>query len=842
MREHWARSALTALGIAIGAAVLVAMTLTNDAISRSFSAMGDVLGRGADVVVRGGEPGVDPALAAEVAAVPGVRAVAPLVIEQALLTDESRLMIIGADFFAGDPMAVFGADEGAVDGMEDPLIFANDPSGLLIAAPHAKTRQLKKGDPVEVLTSKGPYTLRVRGVIHADGLSELSGGAVGVMAIDIAKQVFSRTGRVDRIDVRLDNPSDAPAVMAKLAEKLDGRAIVERPSDRGEQLAAMTGAMTTGLTLGAFAALLVGLFVVYQTLSFAVARRRREIATWRAVGASSRRVAALILAQAFVLALTGVLVGIPLGAFLSQFSLDLVASSVSAIYTLVSPPAPELTLLAALGYAALILAAALSSALLPALRAARTPPALVFASARSTEVASRGGPVWRLAAGGLLMVLVAGEVAAWERANQLSTSGYLALALVLIGTNLCAPAVVTAVAAGFRRVYTVLFGDRGRLAADALSQDVGRASGTAAALMYGLALYIGISTLVTSFEAAIDRWIDRAVPADVAVTLGSPLADMRNVPLQTSLDQRLTDLPELERLVHVRLVPVPVGTLDVLWLSVEADRYLARARPIVLQGEDPLSPDAFVRERVCVINESLHVRAGLGVGQTVSMPTPDGAMDFRIAAVVQDFTSDQGFVLTDRRWYMQAYDDPLTDTFHLQLKPGADPVKVRDAVRARLKDVPQIRVSTQEELLGQVRAVMQSAFAVTKALELIAVLIAVFGIINTMTAQVLDRRRVFGLLRAVGATGRQVAMLVVLEAVALGVSAVLLGAGAGLVFGRIFTEEVIAGQTTWQIPLLFPTGPLIEASVLAVLVAGLAGLWPARTVAKQPPLDAFADG
>jgi putative ABC transport system permease protein len=840
LAEMPGRALLTLLGIAIGVSVLVAVRDTNTAIITSIESLSDRLSEGADLVVRGGEPGIPRTLVDDVNGLSGVDAAAPLITQTVVdPKNGDRLMILGVDFIGSDPFRVFKKKMVEGEGMPDPLEFANDPQGLLLPASLAQRLSKKVGDHFKLITPSGPRDFHLRGILDLPDFDTLFGGAVGIMSIDVAAQVFSRKDRVDRIDVAVKSGQSVQAVVDEAAEVLGGRAVVEGKAQQVGHLKSLTAAMLSGLTLAATAALLVGLFVVYQTMSFSVVLRRREVAVWRALGATRRRVIFILLLEAVLLSGTGALLGVPLGHGLAQLALDSVTSSISSVYVDIKPILPPLRILPSLLWVLLAVTTAVVAALRPAWKGSTTPPALAFVHAKAGGQGAAEIPQWKLAIIGSLLMAVVIPLTAVQEDRGIPLLGYLALMAVLIGANLWAPLVVTTVVRMAGPVFGWAFGIFGKMATHALLRDLGRAAGTASAFMYGLALYIGISTMVVSFEASVESWLEHSVPADISITIGSRLADMRNVAYRPEFVEALNADDDVEGVMHVRLAPIPYRGIQMMLLSMETETYFQRANPLIIEGESPIDAGRMATEKRTIISESLQRRAGLSVGDALVLTTPKGEVSFQVSHVVRDFTSDQGYAFIDRRFYLEAYDDSLVDSMDLFAKAGVD----RDALAQRLsKSLGQkhgVLVTTRNERADQVRGVVRSAFGVTRALELIALLVALLGIINTLTAQILARTREMGLLRAVGASRHQVAMGVVMEALCLGLVAIFLGTAAGLGFGAIFTTVVMSGQTSWTIPMVFPWGTLAEGVVLAMATALVAGLLPARRVVRLNVLRAL---
>jgi putative ABC transport system permease protein len=832
LRHSPLRSALVVLGISLGVCMLAAVLATNDSLVAAFEDMvGRVAGR-ADLTVAGSDSGIPGALTEQIAALPGVAHAAAVLEFTAPSGDErgSAMLVLGVDFL-GDPYFLPFQQRAGRRVIEDPLAFVNDPSAILVSQKLAAERGLGLGDELSLATPGGVSTFHVRGLLEDSGPASSFGGQVVVMFLDAAQLAFARGESVDRIDVALAPGASAEDVQRRLQAVVAGVARVEPPSGRSRRLVGAFWAFRNGLNMSGVMSLCVGAFLIYNAVSVSVAQRRREVGTLRALGVTRRRMIWLFCAEALVLAAAGVTLGLLLAHQLARFALSSVTPTVNRFFMPVPPAAPQLTGRVLLVGALAGFGTTLLAAYIPALGTARVDPAAALRASRWTPAFGHLD-VGKLAVSALL----AFAVALVPLALGGEQNGYLANIAVLIGTLLLVPAWLKLVRVGLVLPVERWLGIPGRLALDNIERALGRSAVTVGALMLAVALSVSVSTYAGSFEFSWLRWADEAFPADALLVAGSPVIDRNHRPLSPHVLQRLAGVPGLASVNPMRLSTFDLGTrratiqaVDTREAFAQAERR-ARMRP-VLAGPRRFAPSALYAAPRVVISENTAHQQNLGPGDRVTFSTPTGTHGFEVYAVVVDYTSDQGWFLMDRRWFVEYWDDEKVDGLELFFAAGSDHERVARAVRERLAGVPGLFVSLHETLRGEFRGAARALFAYAKAPELICLFVAIMGVIGTMLAAVLDRTREIGILRAIGATRRQVASSLVAEAGFLGLSAALYGLAVGVPIGFTLLRVVGGATSGWTLPYVYPVETALRTSSLVVLAAALSALLPSRRAA-----------
>ena len=341
------------------------------------------------------------------------------------------------------------------------------------------------------------------------------------------------------------------------------------------------------------------------------------------------------------------------------------------------------------------------------------------------------------------------------------------------------------------------------------------------------------------------QWMSEAFPADVIVTSGSPMVDRRNIPFAPDALTKLESIEGVEAVNPVRIVEQDVGDHRAQIYATDTAKYREQANRRgtgrrVLEGPEKLAVDALANEEAVIISENIAGRLDYSAGGTIPIDTPSGRKDFKIYAVVVDYSSGGGWVMMDRKWYVKYFQDETVDEIDLYVADNADRDAIVGSVKKRLGATDQLFVSLNEELRAEVRNATASLFDFAKAPELVTLLVAIMGVIGTMLAAVIDRIREVGMLRAIGATRRQVTNSIVAEAGFLGFTAVVWGTITGIPMGWIFTRVIGYAASGWVLPYQFPVETAVRVGLLVVVTGALAGFFPGRRAAGMDVKEALA--
>lgn len=842
--RHWLesplRTALTIVGIAVGVATLVGVSSINRSVMSAFRSTIDTVAGKADLSVTASANGFPEAALDAVRRTSGVAhatGTVTLVAPVKAHPGES-LYIMGVDFLDDGFFRTYDGVDRDVRQLNDDLEFLNSTDRMLISARFAERHQLKAGSTFELSTPEGTKAFIVHGVLKDSGPMTAFGGSVGVMFFASLQEAFGRGRVFDRIDVKLVQGDDWPAVAAALRRTLGAGFEVERPQSRGASVETMVRSFQLGLNLGSAVALLVGIFLVYNTVSISVLQRRREIGTLRALGTTRNGIRGLFSLEALALGAVGSAFGLPLGLVVSRAAIAWVSGTVSQIYVQVNAQDVQLGPLQIVSGVALGVFGSVFAALRPAVVASAVAPV----EALRRDVAIGAGSVqirsWPTLAALVLWSLAWPATLIPQPVENLPVGGYVCILCILMGMTFLSPLFVRHLHHVLALPGQMVWGLAGRLAADNFARAPVRTSVPVSALSVGVAMSITLAAFIGSFQASAETWISQSIPADLFVTSSAKVAGIQNQSMIPAIGDEIARFDGVSAIDRVRLLPADVLGLRVMIISLIPQVYERRGKPTVLAGALP--NEAQRREHVVIVSENFARRRKLTVGDSFPIATRAGIRQWTVGAVIIDYTSDQGSIIVDRELFIEQFEDDRVDSYHLYIDDPSKVEAVRRRVTESFSNQFDLYVLSNAELRREAIGIVGSAFKVTWAMEVVAVLLALLGIVNTLLAAVIDRTREIGLLRAIGASARQVRTVITAEASFIGLTGGMLGVGVGSVVGWVLTKVVGVQATGWSFPFRFPWETAGQIVPLAIVAATLAGLYPAHRASQLDVVEALS--
>lgn len=809
--RHPAQLLLTIAGIALGVAAVLAVDLASDSANRAFAATARLLrGQASHEIVRPG--GLVPeAVLAALRREQGIAASAGVIEGRVRLADDPgrAYRLVGRDPFAATRVGARLAPFGDAALWRRLLATAD---AVLLPAPVAQALGLSAGDELVLADPWPGRRLPVLAVIDDDRQRLIHADLL------TARELFAPGGGFSRIDLRIDERS-----AARLRPWLERQGLVLRSvPERLAQLTGMSRAFRVNLQALSLLTLVLGGFLVYSTVAFAVVRRREIFGLLRGLGLARRQLQLAVLAETAALALAGVALGLAGGIVLGSGLVRLVLRTISDLYLVAA--VNEFTLsVAALAKAVMLgTGAALAAALLPATEAALTPPA---------EAMHRSAPLRRAPRRyrQLLLLALVGLAAA---AALLATApalpfAFAGLFLLLVALALAVPPALAPMLRGCGRLLARFGSLTGAWAARGAAAQLVRTGPAAAALMLAVATFSGIGLMIGSFRSSVGIWLDYSLDADLLLRL--PAAP--GVDEQSLLDE-LRELPGLAGWRLDRRRPLP----DAAGLGS-----LRAVRSDPRHGRWPLSavPRAELLRSLAagpavIVSESLASKRGLRAGDRLTLLTPSGARDFEVLAEFVDYSSDLGTVAMDLDVYRRYFGDRALDSVGLFARPGSEQQLARAAAELAARH-RGMRVISTDFLRDISLAVFDRTFTITEVLRLIAGLVAVIAIVNALQAQRLDSARETAVMRALGLAPGQLLRLSLFQSGLLGACSGLLAVPVGLLLAWLLIAIVNRLAFGWSMGFAVDVGLLVDSVLLAALAGLLAGWWPARQALRWPP-------
>jgi putative ABC transport system permease protein len=855
LRER-ARTVTTIAGIALGVGVVIAIQLTNASSVRGFeTALETVAGKATIEIV--GSGGIDETLLPSLGWLRELGAASAVIEgEMAIVLDGERrtarraeaLKVLGVDIVRDLSLrdyVVAAVAPRSVTAIATPprdarltqqqfLELLTSPQSVVITEKLARRRGLALGSEIRLLAGDRVNTFIVRGLLADQGPARLMDGSFVLMDIAAAQLAFQRLGRVDRVDVLLNGAPDTAAidaVLQRINPRLPVGLTAQRPARRGQQVERMLAAFHLNLTALSYVALVVGLFLVYNTVTISVIARREEVGTLRALGVTRGRVQRLFLGEAAVLGVAGTLLGIGVGRVLADVALGLTSATVSTLYIATAAAPPALTLaLVALAFA-IGVPLSLAAAWVPAREASLVAP--------TTAIRGHDQIEWRVhlsarpLVAGLLMLSGALVLARLGPVGGRPLFGYGSSFATIIGASLLVPAIIYILARLVREPLRRLFGIDGLLAHANLSAAIPRLSISIAALAVSLSMMVAIAIMIGSFRETVVYWVGQTLQADLfispglAPTVGSEqtlsAAVVDAVRRHPSVDD-VDSLRRLDLIYEDALVILAAGQFDVL----VSHGSLLFKEPA--DGSDALR--RVIGTDAVIVSETFATRFGKRSGDRLTLQTPKGARSFVVAGIYYDYAADRGVIIMDRPVFVRDFGEMAPTNLAAYLTPGANPEQVRQELLDGLDEGHRAFIYTNSRLRQEVLRIFDSTFAITYALEIIAVTVAMLGVGATLLTLVLERRRELSMLRLIGAARRQVQRVVIIEAALIGAASQAIGLVVGFALSLLLVYVINVQSFGWTIQFRVPYGFLAQVSLAVVVSTALAGIYPARRAAQ----------
>ncbi|NIF56139.1 FtsX-like permease family protein [Burkholderia sp. Ax-1724] len=794
-RSHRGRALVAIATIALGVALGYAVQLINSAAFNEFSAAARSLSGEADLQVRGAQPFVDESIYARLSNDPQVALASPVLALDVMVPGrDGALPVLGIDVFKASRIT---PDLIGVPSPDRP--FDTLASDTLFLSPAAQRwLNLKTGDAVTLRSGTSSVRLRVAG-----GLARTRPGQrLAVMDIAAAQWRFGKVGKLSRVDVQLARGVDRPRFKRDLQARLGNPWIVAEARDTENRTDRLSRAYRINMNVLALVALFTGAFLVFSTQALSVVRRRSQFAMLRVLGLTRARLLRQILLEGTLLGLLGSLCGLALGYAMASGALRFFGSDLGGGYFPGVQPRVGFEPLASLLFLMLGVAVSVLGSIAPAVDAARAHPAAALKAGAEEVALARLATPWPA----LACLLVAGVLTHLPPWFDAPIAGYLAVALLLVGGIALMPRVTALIfraasrAGGMRR----RFGATGTLAIARLANAPGHASIAMGGVLSSFALIVAMAIMVASFRVSVDAWVTHLLSADLYVRVASGGNSGDAGGLRLDEQARIAAIAGIRnaafaRITHLTLDPAQP---DVTLLAREIDA--ADPGATLQMSGAILSPAAFHSGEIPVwVSEAMVDLYGYRTGQRVQLPLGGPAQVFVVAGVWRDYARQSGAIQIRLADYRRLTGDTHATDAAVTVEPGTSVERVIGGLRA-LPFGASLYLSQPGEIRARTLVIFDRSFAVTYLLEAVAIVIGLFGVAATFSAQTLARTREFGMLRHVGVTRAQIFAILATEGGLLTACGIALGFALGFAISLILVFVVNPQSFHWSMSLHVP--------------------------------------
>lgn len=824
LREQPGRLLITVLAIALGVALGTAVYTVNSAALNEFGLATKRLVGEADIIVRGPREGFAESLYTTLAHDSAVSVASPVLeLEVALPGRREPLKVLGLDPFRAAALqpALFGDIAGGIFDL-----FKAD--GIFLSSSAALELKVKRGDSLPVLIGSSIKSLHVLGIMSAATYSQ----SLGVMDIGSAQWSFDKIGLLNRIDLRLKPGTSVQAYQDELATHLPAGVLGVAPHIERDRAVTVTRAYRVNLNMLALVALWTGAFLVFSTQSLSVLRRRRSLALLRAIGVTRSELEWALVGEGAVLGAVGSLVGVALGVLLATAMLKVLTGDLGngQLRTV----GATITAAAAVPLLAFFLIGTVVASLgawLPARGAARQPPA------RALKGGDSGMEVVTSSSSRLGVVLLAvGAILAWlPPVGGIPLFGYASIGALLFGAVLLVPIITVRILRMAPRTNRVVLDT----AIAQLRENVGLSTLSLASIIVSFSLMVAMAIMVYSFRVSFEHWLGKLLPADLQ--LREPAGN--DTAYWSPADQRkLAAVPGVARFEfrHTQQILLDANRPAITLIARGATAAKAAAELPLLRTMAPLRgggdglPPAW-------ISEALQDLYGLPLGGIIALPLGSHVQRFVVAGVWRDYARTFGAVVIAVPDYVAATGDESANEGSAWLDGTGAASTVEAALRRCFMRGDSVEIMGSSALRERSLQIFDRAFAITYALEAVAVIIGLTGVSFAASSTALARRSEFGMLRHIGMQRKQVIGILASEGCVLSAFGVLYGLTLGGALSLVLVYVINRQSFNWSIDLAVPVWQLALLSVTLIGAAAITAVWSGRAATGQEAVQAVRE-
>lgn len=835
LQNRWF-SILMVIGIAIGVAVVVAIDIANSNAMLSFELSKQaVIGRASHQIV-GGPEGLDEAVYILLRRQNVVEKAAPII--DTIVTSERLgdlpLNLLGIDVFADRDFRSYFDSSGEIP-IEQLVEFLATPGALLVSEDTAERFGLKIGDTLEIDIAGIKNDAFVAGLIEP--LDTLSSRTLeGVLLADIAtaQELTGNIGKIDRIDLILSEEA-LEASLDQLRALLPSGAQVVDATSRSSSIDEMTSAFRTNLTALSLLALLVGLFLIYNTITYSVVKRRSLFGLLRCIGVTRREIIFLVITESFIVGLIGSILGVLLGLLMGQQTTAMVSQTINDLYFTTTVQTIPLNLNSLIKGGLIGILATVITAVFPALEASFIPPRIAM-SRSGLESKAHGLVLW-LSLAGVGLILVGLLVFMIPSRNILL--GFAGTLLVVLGLAMESALFLESLVKLLRPAAGSILGFLGKMAPASLVNNLSRTSIAVAALMVAIAVVIGMNLMIDSFRSTVTIWLEQTLMGDIYISAPSFTSTNPTESISPDVISTLEQWPQIDRIDTLRTVRIEAAQGPITLNATEnpdfgSERQYARLDISEAEVWQQMN------EGGILITEALAYRFNLdSADHILSLKTEKGWQDFPIIGVIYEYTSSEGSIWMAYDVYEAYWQDEGITALALRLAEGTNVDEIARSIQDSFRSLQRLTVRPNSVLKSEVLNIFDRTFAITDAMRLMATAVAFVGVLTTAILLQLEKKREMGILRALGLTGRQLWVLVFLESGLIGLVSGLLALPTGSILATILVEVINRRSFGWTIQLQIPPESLLQGLLIAVGASLLAGIYPAWTLSKMVTAEAI---
>ena len=830
LKHPW-QFGLSILGIAMGVAIVVSIDIANYSSAKAFNlSMNAVAGKATHQII-GTSEGIPDSFYTYLRINKEIKNIAPVIEAYVSIPDSNKRVfkLLGVDFFAEQPFRDYLTNSGdSIDGeLKD---FLTKPNSVIISKESLDRLNKSIGDSLAVLINGKEKTLYIVGLVTEDEQNKSALENLFISDISSAQEL-TENNSIDYIDVIIKNNFEEQFIQSLLPEGF----ILQKSASRSQTAEQMLEAFKINLNALSLLALIVGLFLIYNTMTFSVVQRKVMIGTLRSIGVTSNEISIIILREALIMGIIGTITGFGAAYFISKYLLVIVSQTINDLYYVVSVREVYISPEIIIKGVALGVIATLLSAIKPSKEASKVHPRSAMIRSEQESTLLKKIPLMNISG---IIAIILGAIVLIIPSKNIWLS-YFGILPIIVGFALLTPVIIILVEKIFSPVYKKLFGITGKIASRSIIQNISRTHIAIAALALAVAATVGVGTMISSFRNTVIDWLEARLNADIFISAPSLISRRNNAVLSEDILEKIKSLKEVTDINFYReLELLQDGQNYLLIASGLSKRSYSGFK--FKEGNPDEAWDKFEKGEL-FLSEPFAYKHDLDVGSILKLKTDNGMQDFKIAGVYYDYASDQGLVTIDYNQFKKYWKTKGISGISVFVKNGYSITSVKDKIQALETNGQELVVRTYKFLRDSSIEIFDRTFLIAKVLQILAVIVAFIGILSSLMSLQLERKRELGILRANGLLPGQLFKIVNLQTLLMGVTAGVLALPLGNVLAAILVYIINKRSFGWTMQFEILPQIMLEAMFLSIVAALLAGLYPGIKMSRTSPANALRE-
>jgi len=829
-------------GIVLSVAIITATDLAIDSAKKSFQLSNEIINGKAThhIVNNSGRIKEDLVITLE----NKYKITVTPVVEGFVTKNKRLLKVIGIDPFSDAEFRDIFREFNSIK-QYNPAAFINKLEGFFVTKHTADKFKILPGDPLLISRTDDEYHLKLYGILDSnDKPASTSLDNLLFMDISTAQELLDLQNYVSRIDLIIAPEEEVE--LKNILFAIDPSLVLIQASEAKQSKEAMTKAFNANLSALSLLAMLVGVFLIYNTLTFAVLQRRKIFGFLRALGINQKEIFTLILFESLVFGVVGAVIGLGLGYLLASLILSFIVRTINDLYFALQVTQLNISNVIFFKAAFIGIFAALMSALLPAYEASKSPVARVIKNIDLEETVKKYLPRLNIAAS----VLIASSLIIFTVFEKNIAASFLGLFLMVIGFSCFIPFLTYHSDYVLSPIYKTIFGLNALIALRSLKKNLSRNAVAISALTVAISLYLSLDIAISSFRATVDDWLSASLLADVYIAAPKQVSHRNNIILDNHVIKftknfKKDDVQGISE-YHLRdLISENTSARVVSINSIPEVQQAFRFKQMMQQSHDALWAN-FNKGSGVFVSSPYAYKHKVKPGDIVKLHTDEGLYQFPILAIFNDYSSDQGIIMMHQSLYRSLWeDDSLTSLGVFLKKSGtadlSDISKYIEAYKTEAvkEDLSPLsfEIRSNRELKKESLEIFDRTFKVTSVLKFIAILVAAFGIFSALLSLIIEREKEFALLKAIGLSKSEVKNSIMLQAFTMGLLASVFALPLGAAAAWVMVFVINYRSFGWDINFALNPKSFLFAVLVSLAAALIAALTPSSTQAKVSPRE-----